>query len=259
MSSTAAPDSALRRGLRRPRTVIGLCIVGVCVLLGLLAPVLSRHSPLDQSFGALQSLSLAHPLGTDELGRDLLARVLYGIRVDVVVALSAIPLGALVGCSLGMLSANNRWYGTLLQRSFDLMLAFTALIMGMLIAALIGSGTPAVILTVALVNVPLFGRIVRTATTQQDALATLLTATLAEDWPMERLDPVLRALLRAAAAELWMSDGPPGRVVINEYLDIAHGFFDGDIPNMANGVLDRLARRLRPGEFPGELPGESAS
>ena len=163
MSSTAAPDSALRRGLRRPRTVIGLCIVGVCVLLGLLAPVLSRHSPLDQSFGALQSLSLAHPLGTDELGRDLLARVLYGILV----ALSAIPLGALVGCSLGMLSANNRWYGTLLQRSFDLMLAFTALIMGMLIAALIGSGTPAVILTVALVNVPLFGRITRSAVMTQ--------------------------------------------------------------------------------------------
>ena len=167
MSRTSVPDSALRRGLRHPRTVIGLCIVAVCVLLGLLAPVLSTHSPLDQSFGALQSVSLAHPLGTDELGRDLLARVLYGIRVDVVVAVFAIPLGALVGCSLGMLSANNRWYGTLLQRSFDLMLAFTALIMGMLIAALIGSGTPAVILTVALVNVPLFGRITRSAVMTQ--------------------------------------------------------------------------------------------
>ncbi len=101
-------------------------------------------------------------------------------------------------------------------------------------------------------NVPLFGRIVRTATAQQDALDALLAATLAEDWPMERLDPVLRALLRAGAAELWMTDGPPGRVVINEYMDIAHGFFDGEIPNMANGVLDRLARRLRSGEFPGE-------
>ena len=101
-------------------------------------------------------------------------------------------------------------------------------------------------------NVPLFGRIVRIAAAQQDALDALLAATLSEDWPMERLDPVLRALLRAGAAELWMRDGPPGRVVINEYLDIAHGFFDGEIPNMANGVLDRLARRLRPGEFPGE-------
>ena len=100
-------------------------------------------------------------------------------------------------------------------------------------------------------NVPLFGRIVRTATAQQDTLDAVLAATLSADWPMERLDPVLRALLRAGAAELWMSDGPPARVVINEYLDIAHGFFDGDIPGMANGVLDRIAHRLRTGEFQG--------
>lgn len=161
------PDSALRRGLRRPRTLVGLVIVAVCVAAGLLAPVLSPYSPLDQTFGALQRASMAHPLGTDELGRDLLSRVLYGIRVDVIVAALAIPAGALLGCTLGMLSANNRWYGTLLQRSFDLMLAFTALVMGMLIAALVGSGMPAVILTVALVNVPLFGRITRSAVMSQ--------------------------------------------------------------------------------------------
>ena len=100
-------------------------------------------------------------------------------------------------------------------------------------------------------NVPLFGRLVRTATAQQDTLDAVLADTLSADWPMERLDPVLRALLRAGAAELWMSDGPPARVVINEYLDIAHGFFDGDIPGMANGVLDRIAHRLRTGEFQG--------
>lgn len=100
-------------------------------------------------------------------------------------------------------------------------------------------------------NVPLFGRIVRTATAQQDTLDAVLAAALAADWPMERLDPVLRALLRAGAAELWMSDGPPTRVVINEYLDIAHGFFDGDIPGMVNGVLDRIARQLRSAEFQG--------
>ena len=100
-------------------------------------------------------------------------------------------------------------------------------------------------------NVPLFGRIVRTATAQQDTLDAVLADTLSADWPMERLDPELRALLRAGAAELWMSDGPPARVVINEYLDIAHGFFDGDIPGMANGVLDRIAHRLRTAEFQG--------
>jgi N utilization substance protein B len=65
---------------------------------------------------------------------------------------------------------------------------------------------------------------------------------------------VLRALLRAGGAELAMKDGPPARVVINEYLDVAHGFFDGDEPRMANGLLDRLARSLRAKEFQAAPP-----
>ena len=100
-------------------------------------------------------------------------------------------------------------------------------------------------------HVPLFAQIVRAATGQQDTLDPMLSAALTEDWPLARLDPVLRALLRAGAAELWMADGPPARVVINEYLDVAHGFFDGEEPGMANGVLDRVARLLRPAEFAG--------
>ncbi len=100
------------------------------------------------------------------------------------------------------------------------------------------------------VDVKLFARIVRTATAQQDTIDPLLVNALSADWPIHRLDPVLRALMRAGAAELWMQDGPPAKVVINEYLDVAHGFFEGDEPRMANGVLDRLAHELRPAEFP---------
>jgi N utilization substance protein B len=99
-------------------------------------------------------------------------------------------------------------------------------------------------------HVPLFGEIVRMATREQDRLDELLADALTEDWPLERLDPVLRALLRAGGAELLTKGGPPAKVVINEYLDVAHGFFEGDEPRMANGVLDHLARKLRPGEFP---------
>jgi N utilization substance protein B len=99
-------------------------------------------------------------------------------------------------------------------------------------------------------QVPLFARIVRVATQQQDQLDAMLSDALSQDWQLGRLDPVLRALLRAGGAELWMADGPPVKVVINEYLDVAHGFFDGDEPGMANGVLDRLAHLLRPREFP---------
>ena len=98
-------------------------------------------------------------------------------------------------------------------------------------------------------DVILFARIVRTATAQQEQLDGMIVAALPADWPLDRLDPVLRALLRAGGAELWMQDGPPSRVVINEYLDVAHGFFEGDAPRLANGVLDRLAHLLRPEEF----------
>lgn len=99
-------------------------------------------------------------------------------------------------------------------------------------------------------EVPLFARIVRTATAQAETTDRMLTELLPTEWKLERLDPVLRALVRAGAAELATQDGPPARVVINEYLDIAHGFFAGDEPRMVNGLLDRLAHLLRPQDFP---------
>ncbi len=98
-------------------------------------------------------------------------------------------------------------------------------------------------------HVPLFTRIVRTATLEHERLDAMIAEALPADWPMTRLDPVLRALLRAGAAELTMEDGPPARVVINEYLDVAHGFFAGEEPRMVNGLLDHLARALRPADF----------
>ena len=98
-------------------------------------------------------------------------------------------------------------------------------------------------------HVPLFASIVRAAVRDQDQIDALIAASLPPDWPFDRLDPVLRALLRAGAAELRMENGPPIRVVINEYLDVAHGFFTGDEPRMVNGMLDALARRARPAEF----------
>jgi N utilization substance protein B len=99
------------------------------------------------------------------------------------------------------------------------------------------------------VEVPLFGRIVREVTARQDTIDRMLAESLPPQWPLARLDPVLRALMRAGGAELMMENGPPARVVISEYLDVAHGFFIGDEPGMANAVLDRLAHLLRPAEF----------
>ncbi len=98
-------------------------------------------------------------------------------------------------------------------------------------------------------EVPLFSRIVRATIRQQETIDAMLAQALPADWPINRLDPVLRALLRAGGAELAMADGPPARVVINEYLDVARGFFTGPEAGLANAVLDRLARLLRPDDF----------
>ncbi len=98
-------------------------------------------------------------------------------------------------------------------------------------------------------EVVLFQRVVREASRRQDTIDALMVDALPEEWPLARLDPVLRALLRAGGAELAMTDGPPAKVVINEYLDVARGFFTGPEPGLANAVLDRMARVLRAAEF----------
>ena len=101
----------------------------------------------------------------------------------------------------------------------------------------------------------LFSRIVHAATNGQAERDALLATALPADWPIDRLDPVLRALLRAGVIELEMPDGPPVRVVINEYLDVAHGFFGPDEQRLVNAVLDRLGRDPRPAGFPAAAAG----
>ena len=98
-------------------------------------------------------------------------------------------------------------------------------------------------------DVRLFARLVRGAAANIETIDEALAGVLAKDWPLAKLDPVLRALLRAGASELMTPNEPPMRVVINEYLDVAHGFFAGDEPKFANGVLEALARRFRSDEY----------
>lgn len=94
----------------------------------------------------------------------------------------------------------------------------------------------------------LFAAVVRGAARGAERIDVAIAAHLPATWPMGRLDPVLRALLRAGCAELLNPDGPPVSVVINEYIDVAHRFFSGEEPKLANAVLDAAARDLRPGK-----------
>lgn len=175
----AAGRGVMRRGLATPSARIGLAIVGLLYLAGLAAPLLTGYDPEAQSAHALLKAGGGHLLGTDEFGRDIFSRVLYGIRTDVLVTLVAVPIGAVTGTALGVLCGVHRVVDLVLQRFFDVALAFTALILGVTVAAIAGPGTTAVLITVAGVNVPLFGRIARDAVMTERDRDYAVAATIA--------------------------------------------------------------------------------
>jgi N utilization substance protein B len=101
----------------------------------------------------------------------------------------------------------------------------------------------------------LFVDLVAGTVARQADLDRAISGVLNPDWPLARLETVLRAVLRAGAYELQARGDVPARVVINEYIDIAHAFFAGKEPGMVNGVLDRLAQVLRPDDVKDRVRG----
>jgi transcription antitermination protein NusB len=104
----------------------------------------------------------------------------------------------------------------------------------------------------------LFADLVEGASARRGELDQQIAAVLTPDWPLERLEIILRAILRAGAYELLARPEVPVRVAISEYIDIAHAFFAGKEPGLVNGVLDRLARTLRPAGLREEEGGNDA-
>jgi N utilization substance protein B len=95
-----------------------------------------------------------------------------------------------------------------------------------------------------------FARILHGVVRRQKELDPAIDNQLASGWRLVRVDAILRAILRAGAFELVEEADVPVRVVISEYVNVAHAFFAGDEPKVVNGVLDALARKLRPGALP---------
>lgn len=96
----------------------------------------------------------------------------------------------------------------------------------------------------------LFRALVRGVSKETEQLDDMLSAVLAEDWPIDRLERILRVILQIGTFELEHHESTPARVIITEYVALTNDFFLGKEPAMANGVLDRIARVLRPEEFP---------
>jgi peptide/nickel transport system permease protein len=151
---------------RNPLAMLGLGIVLLLVLIALLAPLLATHSPTAQSLAdRLQAPSASHWLGTDELGRDIYSRLLYGAQVTLqivgLVALLVGPVGLLIGTVAGYLGG---WVDQVLMRLTDIFLAFPRLILALALVAALGPGINNAILAIALTAWPPYARVARAET-----------------------------------------------------------------------------------------------
>lgn len=138
--------------------------LGAVVLLGLagaFAGLLSPDDPRDQTSQILASPGPAHWLGTDELGRDLLSRVLHGIQVDLVVGVAGVALAGLLGVFAAVLSARWAVADVMAQRVFDVLLAFPSLILAVAVAAVLGTGMVSITVAIVLSQTPICCRVVR--------------------------------------------------------------------------------------------------
>ncbi len=172
MATATAPQQRLVRGfalttllrLVRLRTgAIGLGLVLIVVLGAIAAPLLVPAGPLAQERGAeLAPASWRHPFGTDEFGRDILSRVLYGGRISIGVGIAAVLAGALIGVTLGGLGGYiGGRFDIVSMRVLDTLLAFPPILLGIAVTAIIGPGALAVGLAAAIASVPDFARITR--------------------------------------------------------------------------------------------------
>lgn len=150
---------------RHPLALTGGGLLTLLVAAALLAPLLAPADPLAQDlYRRLQPPGGAHLMGTDEFGRDILSRVLYGARISLRLGVLAIAAALGAGTLLGLVAGyRGGWADTLIMRLMDLMLAFPSILLAIAIVAVIGPGIDNVMIAVSIVLIPQYARLVRGA------------------------------------------------------------------------------------------------
>jgi peptide/nickel transport system permease protein len=147
---------------RQPLAVVGIVVVAGWALLALAAPLLTSVGPDDQLAKRLQAPSGAHWFGTDELGRDVFTRVLYGARLSIPLALLLVALSLVIGVALGALAGYyGRWVEAVVMRTADLVFAFPAIILAMAVVAALGADLRNAVLAIVVVSWPAYARVAR--------------------------------------------------------------------------------------------------
>ncbi|WP_254699049.1 ABC transporter permease [Rhodococcus sp. SGAir0479] len=151
---------------RRPVTVIAGAFVLLLVVTAIFAPVIAPYDPYAQDVvNRLQAPSSAHWLGTDDYGRDVLSRLIYGSRISLQASLQAVALALVLGLPLGVIAGyRGGWVDTILTRIMDALMSAPALVLAITIVAVLGSGITNAMLAVGLVMAPRFYRVARAST-----------------------------------------------------------------------------------------------
>lgn len=145
---------------------VGLCLLALLVLGAILAPLLAPHDPIDQDIlNRLKGPSFLYPLGTDNYGRDILSRLLFGARISLSISVAAVFVATIIGGSIGLLAG---YFGgrldLVMMQAMDVLLALPSLILGLILVAMLGPSMMNLIIAIAVGFIPAFARIARSPT-----------------------------------------------------------------------------------------------
>jgi peptide/nickel transport system permease protein len=155
----------LHRFFSSKSAMIGGSIALVFVMVAVFASLLAPHDPYEMNTkNILAELSVTHPFGTDEFGRDILSRVFYGARISMRVGLISTTISVIVGLLIGSVAGYyGKWPDNLLMRAMDALFAFPAILLAIVLVAILGAGINNAMIAIGIVYTPIFARIVRSA------------------------------------------------------------------------------------------------
>ncbi|WP_410489211.1 ABC transporter permease [Bacillus changyiensis] len=159
----AVTRSSIQRFFEHHLAAAGAILVALFVLLAIFAPLLAPYGINDQSLAdRLAGPSTEHLFGTDDFGRDIFSRVLYGARLSLWVGFFSCLGSAVAGTLLGLIAGfYGKWVDGLISRIFDIMLAFPSILLAIAIVAILGPSLENALIAIAIINIPTFGRLVR--------------------------------------------------------------------------------------------------
>lgn len=151
------------RIIQSKTSFIGLIIIVILVICAIFAPFLATHDPIVQDIlNRYQAPSVNHWLGTDELGRDIFSRIIYGTRISIQIGVIAVGISMAIGIFLGAIAGYfGKWVDHVIMRVIDVLMAFPSILLAIAMVAVLGPGLTNAMIAVGIVGVPHFARIVR--------------------------------------------------------------------------------------------------